>query len=193
MRVIFLADVPGSGLAGEAKEVKNGYARNFLIPRKLAVVATHDQLQRIEGIRKAGEERRLKEEQDLTALSEHLAQLSVTITANVGPTGRFYGAVTSAQIAEELSRLTEREFDRRTIQLEGPIHEPGEYQAEIRFPHGISATVQVVAEGVGEQGDRVRAQKQEEPQAVSEIQQTQEVQEAQEGQEGLLEQAGQDN
>lgn len=147
MRVIFLTDVSGSGLAGEVKEVKNGYARNFLIPQKLAVAATHDELQRIEGIRKAAEERRLKEEQDLQALAEHLAQLSITITAKVGPTGRLYGAVTSTNIADELSRLTERELDRRTVHLDEAIHEPGEYQVEIRFPHGISATVQVIVQG----------------------------------------------
>ena len=157
MRVIFLTDVTGSGLAGEVKEVKNGYARNFLIPQKLAVVATHDQLQRIETIRKTAEERRLKEEQDLHALAERLAQLSVTLTAKVGPTGRFYGAVTSAHIAEELSRLTEREFDRHSIHLEEPIHEPGEYQAEIRFPHSISATVQVNAIGEGQAGTQAQA------------------------------------
>ena len=168
MRVIFLADIPGSGLAGEVKEVKNGYARNFLIPRKLAVVATHDQLQRIETIRKTAEERRLKEEQDLHALAERLAQLSVTLTAKVGPTGRFYGAVTSTHIAEELSRLTEREFDRHSIHLEEPIHEPGEYQAEVRFPHSISATVPVTAVGEGQAGPQAQATTEAETEALVE-------------------------
>ncbi len=150
MRVIFLADVPGSGIAGEVKEVKNGYARNFLIPQKLAVVATHDQLQRIESIRKVADERRLKEEKDLSALAELLAQLSVTITAKMGPTGRFYGAVTSARITEELSRLTKREIDRRTVHLEEPIQEPGSYEVELRLGHGISVTLAVTVEGEGE-------------------------------------------
>ena len=149
MRVIFLADVPGSGLAGEVKEVKNGYARNFLIPGKLAVVATHDQLQRIENIRKAGDERRLKEEQDMNALAELLAQVSVTLIAKAGPTGRFYGAITSAQIADELSRLTEREIEHRNVQLEEPIHEPGSYEAEVRLGHGISVALEVTAEAEG--------------------------------------------
>ena len=158
MRVIFIADVPGSGLAGEVKEVKNGFARNFLIPKNLAVLATHDQLQRIESIRKAGEERRIKEEQDLRVLAERLTQLSVTLTAKSGPTGRFYGAITSAQIAEELSRLTEREFDRRTVHLEKLIHEPGIYQTEIRMGYGISSTIPVTAEGEGPGGERIQAQ-----------------------------------
>ena len=149
MRVIFLADVPGSGQAGEVKEVKNGYARNFLIPGKLAVVATHDQLQRIENIRKAGDERRIKEEQDMNILAELLAEVSVILTAKAGPTGRFYGAITSAQIADELSRLTEREIEHRNVQLEEPIHEPGSYEAEVRLGFGISVALQVTAEAEG--------------------------------------------
>lgn len=149
MRIIFLADVPGSGMAGEVKEVKNGYARNYLIPQNLAVVANHDQLQRIDAIREVGEERRIKEQQDMQALAEQLGELTLSITARVGPTGRLYGAVTNAIIADEIFRLTEREFDRRSIQLEGPIHEPGEYPVEIRLPHGVSTTLQVtvLAEG----------------------------------------------
>ena len=152
MRVIFIEDVPGSGRAGEVKEVKNGYARNFLLPRKLAAPATHDQLQRIEILRKAAEERRIKEEQDLTVLAEHLSQFTVSLTAKMSPTGRFYGAVTTAQIAEELSRLAQREIDRRTLYLEEPIHEPGEYKVELRFAHGIVAAIQaqVTAEGAEE-------------------------------------------
>ena len=149
MRIIFLADVPGRGLAGEVKEVKNGYARNYLIPQNLAVVANHDQLQRIEAIRTVGEAKRLKDQQDMQALAEQLEQLTLSITARVGPTGRLYGAVTNSIIADEIFRLTEREFDRRSIQLEAPIHEPGEYPVEIRLSHGVSTTLQVkvLAEG----------------------------------------------
>lgn len=149
MRIIFLSDVPGSGLAGEVKEVKNGYARNYLIPQNLAVVADHDQLQRLEAIRTVGEAQRLRDQQDMQALAEQLDQLAVSITARVGPTGRLYGAITNAIIADEIFRLTEREFDRRSIQLEEPIHEPGEYPVEIRLSHGVSTTlvVTVLAEG----------------------------------------------
>ena len=149
MRVIFLADVPGSGQAGDIKEVKNGYARNFLLPKSLAVPATHDQLQRIETIRNVGEERRLKEEEDIRALTEQLASLSISLTAKMGPTGKFYGAVTSMQLAEELHRLTEREIDRRNIRLEEPIQEPGEYQVEMRLGYGVSTTLQFVVDAEG--------------------------------------------
>ena len=179
MRIIFLEDVPGSGRAGEVKEVKNGYARNYLLPRKLASLATHDQLQRIETIRKVAEERHLKEEKELGALAEQLGQLAVSLTAKMGPTGRFYGTVTSAQIAEELSWLADREIQRRVVYLEEPIHEPGEYQAEIRFAHGITATipVTVTAEGVepaeaAKEAEQVEAvEKAELPEAVEQLEQ----------------------
>mgnify|MGYP001612322973 CR=1 FL=1 len=152
MRIIFLADVPGSGLAGEVKQVKNGYARNFLLPKKLATLATHDQLQRLEAIRKAGEERRLKEEQDLKALVAKLSEATLTLSARIGPTGKFYGAITSVHVAEELQRVTEREFDRRFIHIDKPIQEPGEYQAELRFPQGVTAAVKLAVVGKDAQG-----------------------------------------
>ena len=149
MRVIFLEDVAGSGRAGEVKEVKNGYARNYLLPKKLASLATHDQLQRIENIRQVADERRLKEEKELGALAEQLSLLTVSLTAKMGPTGRFYGAITSTQVAQELSLLAGRDIQRRVVYLENPIREPGEFLAEIRFAHGITASVPVtvVAEG----------------------------------------------
>lgn len=170
MRVIFLTDIPGGGRAGEIKEVKDGYARNFLIPKKLAVAATHDQVQRVASIRKSAEEQRLKEERDLHALADLLAGVSVTLTAHLGPTGRFYGAITPTHIADELSRLTEREIDRRSILLAEAIHEPGSYQVEVRLGYGISATVQVTAQGQGQEQPPLQAaaeatEAEEEPQA----------------------------
>ncbi|MBI4202165.1 MAG: 50S ribosomal protein L9 [Chloroflexi bacterium] len=152
MRIIFLADVPGSGLAGEVKDVSNGYARNYLLPKKLATLATHDQLQRLEAIGKAGEERRLKEEREVSALVGHLSETILNLSARIGPTGRFYGAITSTQVAEELNRLTERDFDRRAVYLEKPIQEPGEYTAELRFPQGVAATIKLVVVGKDAQG-----------------------------------------
>ena len=152
MKVIFLSDVPGSGQAGDVKEVKNGYARNFLLPRQLAVPASHDHMQRLEAIRKAGDERRIKEQQDLNALVEQLSELTLHLSARVGPTGRFYGAVTTTHVTEELTRITEREFDRRSIHLENPIHEPGAYEAQARFAYGISATLKLIVDAEGQEG-----------------------------------------
>ena len=162
MRVIFLSDVSGSGRAGEVKEVKNGYARNFLLPKKLAVLATHDQMQRIISISKVGNERRLKEEQDVNTLSDLLSQLSPTLTANMGPTGRFYGAITSIQIADELSRLAGREIDRRSVILEEPVHRPGSYHVEVRLGLGVSATVEFTAQSQSQRAAAEQATTEEE-------------------------------
>ncbi|MBI4312350.1 MAG: 50S ribosomal protein L9 [Chloroflexi bacterium] len=152
MRIIFLSDVPGSGVAGEVKEVKNGYARNYLLPKKLATLANHDQLQRLAAIKKTGEERRLKEEQELKALVGLLSETALSLSARIGPMGKFYGAVTSVHVAEELNRLTGRDFDRRFVQLDKPIQEPGEYQAELRFPQGLVATIKLTVVGKDAQG-----------------------------------------
>ena len=180
MRIIFLEDVPGSGHAGEVKEVKNGYARNYLLPRKLASLATHDQLQRIGTIRKVADERRLKEEKELGALAELLSQFTVNLTAKMGPTGRFYGAITSTQIAEELSRLTDREIQRRVVYLEEPIREPGEFQAEIRLAHGITTTIPVTVVAEGTEVPQT-AEDQEQPEAA--VDQPEQAEEAEQGEE----------
>ncbi len=157
MRIIFLSDVPGSGQAGEVKQVKNGYARNYLLPQHLATLATHDQLQRLEAIRKAGEERRLKEEQELSSFIALLGETTVNLSGRVGPTGKFYGTVTSAHVAEELNRLTQREFDRRAITISSAIQEPGEYQAEVRFPQGHIAAIKLNVVGKDAQGRTIGA------------------------------------
>lgn len=154
MRIIFVADVQGSGLAGEIKDVPNGYARNFLIPNNLAVLATHDHLQRVESIRKTGEERRIKEEHDLKALAARLADISITLTAKSSPSGRFYGAITSAQITEELTNIINHEFDRRTVHLPGPIHEPGTYEAMVRLGYGISIPIPIIAKDENDPGEQ---------------------------------------
>ena len=83
---------------------------------------------------------------------EQLSELTLHLSARVGPTGRFYGAVTTTHVTEELIRLTEREFDRRSIHLEDSIHEPGAYEAQARFPHGISATLKLIVDAEGQEG-----------------------------------------
>ena len=108
MRVLFLEDVPGTADAGEVKEVKNGFARNYLIPRQLAVQATPGQLQRLNAINRQAQEKRLKLSGDARLVAQALEGQTVVIEMRVGPTGRLFGAVTTRRIAEELNRLTER-------------------------------------------------------------------------------------
>lgn len=146
MRVIFLEDIPNVARAGDVKEVKTGYAKNYLLPKQLAVAATTQELARLESIRKAGLERQSKLREGAQALAERLEAAEVSLKVRTGPTGRLYGAVTNAMLAEELSSLMDVEIDRRNVTLDDTIHEPGEYQAKVRLHPDLTATVSFAVE-----------------------------------------------
>ena len=142
MKVIFLEDVAGTADAGEVKEVKNGFARNFLLPKRLAAPATPDQMQRLRAIEKAAESLRLKFSKEWESVAEAMNGTAITIEVRVGPSGRLFGAV--------LTESTGREIDHRQVLLSEAIHEPGEYSIAIRLYRGVHAniTANVVPEGM---------------------------------------------
>ena len=147
MRVLFLKDMQGVAQAGDIKEVRAGFARNYLIPQGMATLATEEQLKRKEKIMKTAEGIRLKELQDMEALAHQLNGVTVTLKAKVSPGGSYYGAITSSHVAEELGKMTERNIERRLVELEQPIQEPGEYTASLKLHPDVNATINVVAEG----------------------------------------------
>ena len=149
MRVIFLKDVPETADAGEVKEVKNGFARNYLLPRGLAAPATPDQLQRIKAIEKAAHETRLKFSEEWEVVAEAIAGTTVEVEVRVGPSGRLFGSVTGRAIAEKLTEATGREIDHRQVLLGTAIHEPGDYPVNIRLYRDVHAEVivSVIPEG----------------------------------------------
>lgn len=148
MKVLFLEDVRPTARAGDVKEVKNGFARNYLIPQGLAVVASEHELRRAAGLRHQAEERRLAEAKEWQDVSDALKDQKVKIEVRTGPTGRLYGSVTNTMIAAELANMTERDIDRKGIQIPAPIRVVGEYKIPIRFVEGVSTTliVDVVAD-----------------------------------------------
>lgn len=148
MKVLFLEDVRPTARAGDVKEVKNGFARNYLIPQGLAVVASEHELRRAAGLRNQAEERRLAEAKEWQDVSDTLKDQKVKIEVRTGPTGRLYGSVTNTMIAAELANMTERDIDRKGIQIPAPIRVVGEYKIPIRFVEGVSTTliVDVVAD-----------------------------------------------
>ena len=146
MRVIFLEDVPSQANAGEVKNVADGYARNYLIPKKLATVATAEDMKRIERIKRAGDVRRMRETERLEVLARHLDGTNVIVKARVTPAGQYYGAITPAQIAQQLAEVIDREIDRRLVDTVEPIRAPGEYEVVLHLSAGIQATVIVTAE-----------------------------------------------
>ncbi len=149
MKVIFLKDVPETADAGEVKEVKNGFARNYLLPRGLAAPATPDQLQRVRAIERAAQDTRLKFSEEWSVVAEALNGMTVPVEVRVGPSGRLFGSVTGRAIAAKLTEATGRQIDHRQVLLSTAIHEPGDYPVSIRLYREVQAevTVSVIPEG----------------------------------------------
>ena len=143
MKVLFLEDVPGTADAGQVKEVKNGFARNYLIPRKFAVQATANELQRINAIHRQAQGKRLQLSGDARRVAEALEGQAVTIEMRVGPSGRLFGAVTGRRIAEELNQLTAQQLDHRNVLLSTAIHAPGDYDVTVRLYREVTSQIKV--------------------------------------------------
>jgi large subunit ribosomal protein L9 len=146
MQVIFLQDVPNQAHAGEVKRVRDGYARNYLIPKGMAEMVTPEILKRLHKIKSAGDVLRIQQTQEMEELAQLIDNTNVSVIARVTPTGRYYGAITSAHVADELSVTLGREIDRRLVDLTQPIREPGEYEVVLRLSADIQATINVSAE-----------------------------------------------
>ena len=148
MKVLFLQDVRPTARAGDVKEVKVGFARNFLIPQGYAVLASEHELRRAAKLRTQAEDRRLVEAKEWQDVADALKDQKVRIEVRTGPTGRLYGSVTNTMIAAELAEMTDREIDRKGIQIPAPIRAVGEYKVPARFVEGVSATliIDVVAD-----------------------------------------------
>ena len=146
MRVLFLKDVQGVALAGEVKEVKTGFARNYLLPKEFATLATPEDLKRIETIKKAAQELRVAEFKDLQAVASSIEGIEVTIKAKVSPSGEYYGTIGPSQITEEISRVLGKEMERKIIDLEQPIKEPGSYEIPIRLNQEVKTSIHLLAE-----------------------------------------------
>jgi large subunit ribosomal protein L9 len=142
MRVIFLEDVPNVARAGEIKEVANGYGRNFLIPKKLALVANSPATNLTEIQRKLAT--RDQTDEALVKLANQLEGMEVTLKARVGAKDRLYGSITTADIAAELQNSAQLAIDRRKIELAEPIRQLGSYEVVIRLAKDIVPKIRVI-------------------------------------------------
>ncbi len=149
MKVVLIDEAPGLGIAGDVRDVKDGYARNFLIPKGLAVLATPQELARADSRRKAEVERRTKLNLEMESVGERLAEERLLIAVRVGPGGRLYGSVTTTEIAEAVNEAMGVEIDRRAVQLAQPIRELGHHQTPVRLAPDVipSVTITVYQEG----------------------------------------------
>lgn len=148
-KVLLTKDVPNLGNAGDVRQVAGGYARNYLIPRGMAVMATAGALKHAEEIRESGIRRRARERAHAESQAAVIKQQRLLFEAKAGENNRLYGSVTSAEIAEQLAGAAGFEIDRRRIHLEHPIRDLGIYNLELRLMPEVSATfaVAVVREG----------------------------------------------
>ena len=149
MRVVFLEDVPGVAQGGDVKEVKNGFARNYLIPKSLATPATHNALQRIAKLQRQAQVTRVKQLEDMKELAEELDGSQINVEMRAGSTGRLYGSVTAAIIAARLGEMTEKEIDRRSVTLSEPIRDLGEFDLTLDLHPEVQAGVSVLVYPTG--------------------------------------------
>ena len=143
MVVILLKDVKGTGKKGEVVKVSDGYARNFLFPRKLAIVADSKAQNEMKGKAAAQEYRVEEEKKAARALAEKLSGITLKIRASASADGRLYGAITSKDISEKLEAEQKVKIDKKKIEL-GNIKVAGEYIADIKIYRDVSATIKIV-------------------------------------------------
>ena len=131
MKVILLQDVKGKGKKGQMLEVSDGYARNFMLPKKLAVEATADAINTMRMNDKAAAEKAAKERAEALEISKQLKELILVVTAKGGGAGRLFGSVTNQEIADALKAKTGIALDKRKIMISEPIKNVGTYTVKI--------------------------------------------------------------
>ncbi len=146
MKVIFLQDVPNVARAGEIKEVADGYGRNFLISKKLALLVTPSATSTTEAQRRITEHSQAQMEVETTELSHQLEGKEVTLKARAGAKDRLFGSITSADIASELQNTTGLVVDKKKIELAEPIRQLGSYEVVIKLAKDTAPTIKVIVE-----------------------------------------------
>jgi large subunit ribosomal protein L9 len=150
VKVVFLEDVAGTARIGDIKDVKPGFARNYLLPRRLAAPATPAIVKSAE--QRAKREMRLQDARDSEArvIAERLEAMAFTLSARAGASGKLFGSVGTADIAAKVAEATKGEFDRHNVNLADPIKELGDYQVPVKLTKNVIATLSVSV--IGEDG-----------------------------------------
>lgn len=143
MKVILKADVKGSGKKGDILEVSDGYAKNFLLKRGLAELATTSGINEIEQKKRAEEYHKAESVKAQRELAQKLNGLTLTVAIRAGENGKVFGSVTTEKIAAALAELG-YEVDKKRITTKEPIKNVGEYEAEVRLMESVAAKIKVV-------------------------------------------------
>jgi large subunit ribosomal protein L9 len=146
MKVVLLEDIPGRGRAGQMKEVSKGYAKNFLLPRGLALIATPSVVKQVES---RLEKEKLEESIDrerLVELAQQIEGKEIRFKARMGAGERLFGSITAADVAEELSRAIGSVVDKKKIDLEKPFRQAGSHEIAVKLASDIKPKITVVIE-----------------------------------------------
>jgi len=143
MKIILLQDVENLGKKDEIKEVADGYARNFLLPKKLAIIATKGAIKQLELKKEIEAKKAEKELMKIQEIAKNLDGLEIEIPVKIDENGQIYGSITALKLSKILK---EKGFDisKKQIKLEEPIKEVGEYDIVVELPHGLEAKVKVI-------------------------------------------------
>ena len=147
MKVIFFKDVHNLAKAGEAKEVNDGYARNFLIPKKLAAIAQGDVQAHFEAEQRATARRQAKADAEIAALAKTIEGKTVTLKGKVGAKDQLYGSITNSDVADGLSKLLGTEIDKRKVELAEPIRHTGTFEAVVKLSGELTPKFKVKVTG----------------------------------------------
>jgi len=143
MKVILQADVKGTGKKGQILEVADGYARNFLFPKKLAIEATTGNIQDISHKKALEERRKVKEKEDALQLGNKLNAFQIEVKTKTGEGGRLFGSVTNKEIADALKKQHGVEVDKRKLDIKDPIKALGSYEVNVKIHPEVTAKLQV--------------------------------------------------
>lgn len=143
MKVILLKDVKGVGKKGQLLNASEGHARNFLLPKKLAVEATKENMKDLELKQKALDKKQKEEFEKASSLAEELKQKSIIIAVKTGENGKLFGSVTNKEVAEELVKQTGLDIDKKKVSIGDPIKMVGERTAVVKLHPKVSAEVTV--------------------------------------------------
>ena len=143
MKVILLQDVKGKGKKGQMIEISDGYARNYMLPRKLATEATPDAVNTMRMNDKATQERQAKERAEALELRNRMKDMTVVVTAKGGGAGRLFGSVTNTEVSEALAKQAGIQLDKRKIVLDEPIKSVGVYTVKCKLGYEINADLKV--------------------------------------------------
>jgi large subunit ribosomal protein L9 len=149
MKVLFKKDVTDVAKAGQVKDVADGYARNFLIPRGLAVAATSSALKQVADLQALAARHAAEEEQAARELKGRLEAQPIVIEAKAGAQGRLYGSVTTADVATAIQKQIGASVERRDLEIADPVRQVGSYEVNAKLPRGVAATVTIDVRAIG--------------------------------------------